>query len=886
MEIIKATRLCFLLMNLLKNLDSEIRITVYIGTTGIIIAIVIFIVELTSNQKHETYKKLLISTTKIQYQIIFMIGILGLIWLGSLIEKPTYLYYIFQLMINVFIILSMYFILKIFSLSLKLNTDELYLNNKLDKYIQKTTKKFNKVRVKRLKKDSELKEEFNIYLAKNSNCFSNDYFFNTNEKYIPIYPTNDGYISKINYNYLNTIVEDSLIQLEADDSNITKAEMFDDIGNKKEPKVYFCTNVGEKVNKNFPIAYYKDLKKSSANNINKIFSLDIKMMYILDNLVKIIDNLFDIACENKENFDNNNRILNYYKYLCEINNIEVIGIFFNKVRNVYIESIKHDMFCASYINFLYRLSFISADKNRYAEFETLNSYIISGYYHIIKENIKNDYKQIAYDYANEIFSRQQYYYSQNKDSSYYDCIMGNLLKIISFFLRIKEIDAILVLLDNINFSKSNIDGNNYNDKDIVNFQFLLGIVYLILYNYNTFELSENFDFINIKKIIEKINYTFFSYFDVWEFIVNFKLYKDKKTYVQKTYRDLEFDRDSDEYKYKNSIISWTMNDIEVLKCMMYMFNINYSVRKPQEEEIDRRDIYYYNNIKKKIETTSYIKLEKIFNFKSFAIDKVKEIVSQAIDIAEKKEIEYKKNNELDDKKMQLFKDIILRESKKAPELMSFVEIIKINKKQKKAFGINQLIPRELFFDDIGGVESFASDFGKAITRGINRELYKKLEAIPAIIVNSLSEGLKKIKTEEDILIITNSINYKQKELEQYLSSVKINNKVYFLRTNKLENILIIYKKNLPLIELFQLDDEYDNKYIKNGVFIELRDLSTDVSASVREEIITNSAWLQEKGNKEEQIEYLKQQCNLRAFLSFKIRVNPNAAAIVIKLDKE
>ena len=874
------------LTSLLEKLDSDTRVTVYIGATGIIIAIVIFIAEFISNQKHEVYKKLLLSKTKIQYQMIFMIVILGLIWVGTLIDINSYslAYYLFQLLINVCIILSMFFILKIFSISIKLNTDELYLNNELDKYIRKITMRLNKTSNKRKQKHNKSREQFDKYIKDNSELISNDYFFNVEEKYIPVYPSTDGYISKVNYGYLNSIINNSSIQLEIDSSNIAKSEFFDNKGNKREPKIYFCKTVGDKVNKNFPIAYYKDLKKSNANNINKIFSMDKKIMYPLDNLVKIIDNLFDLAGEDKLNFDNNNRILNYYEYLCEIDDFEIVGVFFNKLRETYFEAVKEKEYRDSYTNFLYYLSFVSANKNRIEEFKNINSYITGSYYHAIKENKNNDYSKIAYNYANKIFIGQQYSYRKNKDY-YYDSVMANLLNIIGYFLKIKEIDPILVLFDNIHFDRANAYEDEYDENDIVNFQFLLGIVYAILYNYSNFESSQEFDFSKIKKIIDKVKYAFFSYFDLWEFIVNFKLYNNKNSCVREAYERFEFDWDSEINKYKNSISGWAIDNVEVLKCMMYMFNIDFSNKTPQESDVDMKDKYYFENIIKKLGESTYIKLEEAFGYGKFSTDNIKTIVQQAIAIAEKKEKEYKKNHSLSIEKVEKFKNKIIEESKKTQELMKYVKITKKEDKTKKAFGMNQLIPRELFFEDVGGIESFASDYGRAFTRGINKELFAKLEMIQTTIDKSLLEVLKKIKKVEDYIIITNFQDYRLIDLEKRQDHVIMNEKkVDMLITNKIENTLIIAKKNLPSIEFYDLDDTYDNKNITDGLFFELRDLSNDKSA--RDEIIANSEWLKEKGSIDEQNEYLKQQCNIRTFMSFKIKVKPSATAVIIKMKND
>ena len=60
----------------------------------------------------------------------------------------------------------------------------------------------------------------------------------------------------------------------------------------------------------------------------------------------------------------------------------------------------------------------------------------------------------------------------------------------------------------------------------------------------------------------------------------------------------------------------------------------------------------------------------------------------------------------------------------------------------------------------------------------------------------------------------------------------------------------------------------------NGVYYNLIDCSTD--EKTRKEVQKNTKWLEEKGNEQAQIEYLKGKCIFKLFVSPSIRKIPNS----------
>ena len=131
-----------ILLYILCKLDCDTRTNVYIGITGILVAIVIFIAEIISDKKVEIYKKLMLEKTNIVKNVKTMIIIMGVIWIGNIFEEKCIEgpYIIAQLIINILVIYSMIQTFKTFIGVIKLNTDKEYFNKQLKDYIYSKVK--------------------------------------------------------------------------------------------------------------------------------------------------------------------------------------------------------------------------------------------------------------------------------------------------------------------------------------------------------------------------------------------------------------------------------------------------------------------------------------------------------------------------------------------------------------------------------------------------------------------------------------------------------------------------------------------------------------------------------------------------------------------------
>lgn len=134
-------------LKILYILDSDIRRDVFIGVTGLMVAIIIFIAEVISNKQYELEKRLILKKTEITKNMKFCVFIYLIIFILSIFSCSfddtndlgyiycDILYIIFQLLINISIFVFMYKTVSIFIIAVKLNTDKEYFNKELDNYI-------------------------------------------------------------------------------------------------------------------------------------------------------------------------------------------------------------------------------------------------------------------------------------------------------------------------------------------------------------------------------------------------------------------------------------------------------------------------------------------------------------------------------------------------------------------------------------------------------------------------------------------------------------------------------------------------------------------------------------------------------------------------------
>lgn len=873
-EIINFLRVIFnWFIEILQKLDGDTRTNIYIGITGILVAIVIFIAEIISNKKIEIYKRLMLEKTQILKNVRNMIIILAIIWFGQIIKKDDckIAYFFEQLLINCAIIFSMVQTMKTFLKAIKLNTNQEYFDTQLQEYLYSKVEENIHIKEKNTIKLAEKNKEFLEYI-KSSKVFNFEpYMFNLEDGYNRLEFNKYGYITSYNYYILNKIEENlkiKTIKTEKDDNPT------DNISNQK-PEIYLCKKIGDKCANNYPIAYYKNVKKEYINMINRAITIDNEKYINCDSEIsKIIDDIFAITYQNSLNTDDEDILINFYEFICKNKYESIIATFLDKIYNINkgINNInKNEKFCG----FLNRLMAISFKYDRYDAFDNIGNYIVSLYIDRIK--VKGaDLKHIAYRYANDVFIINKYSVIRRGDYKYYDVIMANLLVIIKTFLRKNDIEAIMVLFNNIYFEKREYySKNEFNDFDIVEFQFIIAIIYMILYMYKKQEKNEEKYVVNISKIIEVLRYKFFELYDIWDTILKFNKYSEKNSEIQKVIESVDFD--SDVHKYENAWSSNPLDINQVLKSMIYMFRIQYvDIEGIDDNDISREDGYKYNRLLEIFKNQSFEILENKYEYEELYKADVINLLSKVVGIIKQKETEYELNAEIDDNKVNRFKDILIKSCNKKSKLEELIfdlgKVRESDLKLKRVFGISELIPRNWFIkDDYNNVytDNVAEDFGDAFKRGINKEVIEYLINKSNISDKTLEETIRNISNIEDYILIANRNLLSNLNFDYNNEYVNVNGKkLYTLYTLQIEKFMLINKNALPFIELCKYDESYDEANIIGNIYFELTDCAND--KSLREKIISGNDWIKEKGTIEEQDNYLKMKCDFKVFKAYRI----------------
>lgn len=317
-------------------LNSDIRRDIFIGVTGLMVAIIIFIAEVISNKKYELEKRVILSKTKIIKNMSFCIFIYFMIFVSSIVkcsyDPPTkydyiqsdILFIILQLLIDILILIFMYKTFNIFKISVKLNIDKEYFNKELDSYINKRSIEVEKEASKKsLKNIKKLKQNFANYV-KNKNRLSNDALVVgfSNESYMPIYTNKRGIIKAYNYKKIDSIIENI--------DNISNDESMDYLY-ADEPIFIFAKQIGDKVEKNSIIGYCLKGYKKYFKDFSNFIIYDENSMYVGDEIKLINENLLELANDFSEpdDFDDNNRLFNYFNYLYQndLNGVRNLSIY-------------------------------------------------------------------------------------------------------------------------------------------------------------------------------------------------------------------------------------------------------------------------------------------------------------------------------------------------------------------------------------------------------------------------------------------------------------------------------------------------------------------------------------------------------------------------------
>jgi len=197
---------------ILNILEQDYISNVYIGVTGILVAIVIFIAEVIKDQNNELNKKVILYRTNIKENIIDVLLIFFYMLIIKMLKYNqdsdicnfyNIIYLIAHGLLLGFVIMSIYKTGKMFWIALKLNTEKDYFNEELEKYIyEKAIELEKRANNKNNKKHKKEEIEFRKFLKEQEIYFNDESKIKDNSDYEPIYPIKNGIIGKYDYKKL------------------------------------------------------------------------------------------------------------------------------------------------------------------------------------------------------------------------------------------------------------------------------------------------------------------------------------------------------------------------------------------------------------------------------------------------------------------------------------------------------------------------------------------------------------------------------------------------------------------------------------------------------------------------------------------------------------
>lgn len=852
--------------NVFDPLNRSVRIDAFIGIISVLIAIVIFIAETMNDKKIETQKRFILEKTKMKKIMTFSIIILSLCILKEITPYDEecsklieIIFFAEELIINIFMFCSIWLTIKLFCTTIKLNTNSDYFSKEYDKYIKERLIIIHNKNVrfsnKKLKNESLKK-----FINDNEKYFSID--LDDLEGYTPIKANKSGIFKFYSCRSLQAIAD----KIDEDNRKEKELKVY------REPLILLNLKGGEKINRGVTIAYCKNDFLNYEESIRNSCIFNDSIPFQDNEINLIINDLFLLAETNIDNdFDSDLRLFNFYDFLYKNGMRSLLDISYEYIRKIYIKYYKDVHKNQELANFLTSLASLAYFNEDYERYKYLNDYIYFCYSGQLEYT--NDIRETSFNFTNSLFRYDYYSIKKNSDSIYYDVLISNLLNFLFDLIMRKQFNAIKDLFDNVIFDYNGFIDGEPDSYDIIKIQFSFGFIYglMVLSNENTFDDDDKED---LKEIVNYIRSNFVDVYSQNEAINYFLKYYNLNSNVHSVYYNFNFKFVNKEYK--NSWSGIHIDDVFILKGYIFVFGIGYSNTDDINHILISKDNkLFYERLLESLETQS--KLESLLDI-SMNKDSLKKLLEALIKKCKKAESEYIKNNEISTEKTDSFKNTIFKEIEKGNELISYLKENNkysiVSKRNKRILGFNQIIGRDLFFDNVY-TDYISSDYGRAILTGIAKNYLKKLDSISKVINDDLANYVSNLNKKDEYVIITSPSNWKILNLNNYNDkSTNISGKMIdIIMVPKIRDIYLIKKKDLPKIELFEPDITESGTY-ENGVYYNLTDCSTNASA--RTEIQKNTKWLAEKGNVEEQIEYLKGKCVFKLFISPSIRKNPNS----------
>ena len=875
------------LMDIIEILDSDYRKDIYLGVTGFLTAIVIFVAEVVSNKdKSKLDKKVLMSKTNILPNIIFMVINMILIWVGP-IFKGNY-YYLFQIFINCCIAISILQTLNMFKIIIKLTLEDNHFAIEKDKYINKKFALYNSKKTNLKNKNEKFREEIKTKYQNNKLIKFNNYSYDSKEyKAVPI--NYDGVIVDINLNKIEEIVNQidekrrfaermcsDIVNLNTNNEWITiqlpykKEELKEKIKNENSVIVYFFISTGEEVGKDKILFYIKNEFTEYSDALLSTIKIDKDEKYLKEDVENIINEKIELIKNNHHYTYILNDIVSFHQKNMEKNWLYVGEIFNNKIEQLakeYIVLKENDK-----VNNLHNIvEYLVISSARNDNFKFL-SYYIDILFMIVeyKLDLENaDRKEIAFNFTGIVNSCIHVVWEVKQKIKYYEFLLSRVLKLIKKLLRKNCIEEIIIILKTLAIVKQDIleiTRNTPEDEKYI-LQFVIGVIYAMIYESNNITNDET---VNLKELIEELSDKFNIDYDysMIEILFKFKEVEDEPTEIHDIYNCFPYGEEED-HKYKSGWYGKHISIKYALLGLMGMYPGDFW-GKIDDTKITKEDLYWCNDVERILENNEYEKLLNIFPEYIENKEDMKKLIKDVKNIAKEKEIEYNIISPIPENKISEFKNKIFEEIIKEENIIELFpdKLQYTNEKIDKPMSIeHDFIPREFLFENTGAHKMLAKNVAERIR-------FAKLNASIRYLtrnakrINNIEEILNNFKDLNKVIILASFKDYRT--IFQRRNTYNFNGYEIPVKKLQVKDSIIFDKNSFPILKFGTFEkSDIQNGEIRENTFIEVLDFAKDEQLVTEHlEYIYDSEVYEQ--SEEEKRKYLRQHCLLKVRHAFKL----------------
>ena len=831
--------------------NPDIRRDVFIGLTGLFIAILVFVAGALAKESFEVRRKSYIHYLKPFSKMLIVTITLFLVifaqrktFFSTSNEACLLRFILLELVIDLGIVISFSNSLKLFWCSLNIISQHRVASQQLLKYIvnraddiEATVKK----ETSKFKKQKSLKSVCENYPT----CVFQEYVF-SRDGYIPVYAHSKGHITAINFDILRNM---SLALIKAGKAS------------NEEKIIIFTKDIGNSVDTVTPIAYVLESRKSLSANISSAFTISSKLTITIGEYDIIHNDLLAMSKEKDfSGFQRGEIIYQYIEYLYQHNYETALDDFFSKLTETYRTVSNHTLNIA-YTRALSWVAIISK-KNNINHYQQICGLIKWLYLHR-KDAYGNNPKRIACDYMNQFFLMDSLDSINEKNCVCFSIIMGDLFSLAREFIKVDALDAIEIL-----FNESHFDYNEKICKDSTFacslFQFSVGITHALMLQYNNSE--HNISIQNqksINNIYSFIKDHFVGYLDVNDIIKKHINYYYEKSAIQDVYSGLELDFSKSAYSYSSSATGIDPNLI--LISMMVLLNIDYSYANTINESLvspERK--YSYEHMIRQVDAVKdsllIKKLRSEYNFKN-----LKNCLQKLYDLSMQNHTNQLISTPLDANLLSSLYNLIGEKFKYEDSILH--DFYSLNKVQQTQTSSNSYlsssfhVSRDFFFESTNENNMIANELIRTLLYQLDIKLSDAIKSncIEKDIDEFESVILKLSKPEEYVLIADSYSKHTIKQDRPTAQKFIDKKKIEVITSRSIDGLLLVRKHSIPDIRI-TIPKNTNDIGIKCGESLYCKVTDYVNNPDALDKAIANNEWLKEIGNEEKQREYLLQRC--------------------------